>query len=168
VRARIQELLERKKKIIEEAEALAFLEELDARAKSKEWILNDLVELANRCMQVTPVMDRNTGKPMLFTGPDGIERQCVAQYNSRDAAKALELLGKERGMFFDQRLLPRGENDDLKEMSREELEVVIYGRTLAEIEEERRANAPKQLQAPPAADDEERAPAARGGIGRRR
>jgi hypothetical protein len=36
----------------------------------------------------------------------------------------------------------------LKEMSREELEVVIYGRTLAEIEEERRANAPKQLPGP--------------------
>jgi hypothetical protein len=53
----------------------------------------------------------------------------------------LELLGKERGMFFDQRLLPRGENDDLKDMSREELEVIIYGKTLVEIETERRANA---------------------------
>jgi hypothetical protein len=120
---------------------LAFHEELDACAKSKEWILNGLVELANRCMQVAPVMDRYTGKLLLITGPDGVERQCVAQYNSRDAAKALELLGKERGMFFDQRLLPRGENDDLKDMIREELEVIIYGKTLAEIEAERRANA---------------------------
>jgi hypothetical protein len=86
VRARVLELRERNLKIVEEAETLAFHEELDARAKSKEWILNGLVELANRCMQVVPVMDRNTGKPMLVTGPDGIERQCVAQYNSRDAA----------------------------------------------------------------------------------
>jgi hypothetical protein len=78
VRAHIQELLERKQKIIEEAEKLAFHEELDARAKSKEWILNGLVELANRCMQVAPLMDRNTGKPLLMTGPDGVERQCGA------------------------------------------------------------------------------------------
>jgi hypothetical protein len=42
----------------------------------------------------------------------------------------------------------KGENDDLKEMSREELKVVIYGRTLVEIEAERRANAPKQLPGP--------------------
>jgi hypothetical protein len=90
VRARVLELRERNLKIVEEAEKLAFHEELDARAKSKEWILNGLVELANRCMQVAPLMDRNTGKPLLMMGADGVERQCVAQYNSRDAAKALE------------------------------------------------------------------------------
>jgi hypothetical protein len=50
-------------------------------------------------------------------------------------------------MFFDQRLLPRGENDDLQDMSREELEVIIYGKTLVEIEAERRAQA-KMLPAP--------------------
>jgi hypothetical protein len=35
----------------------------------------------------------------------------------------------------------KGENDDLYNMSREELEKIIYGKTLVEIEAERRANA---------------------------
>jgi hypothetical protein len=91
-------------------------------------------------MQTTPITDRITGNPILVVGSDGVERQAVAQYSPRDALRALELLGRERGMFIEGRI-PKGENDDLKDMSREELEKIIYGKTLVEIEAERRAEA---------------------------
>jgi hypothetical protein len=126
--------------IEEEAERKLFHCEVDERAKSKAWILNSLVELANRCMQTTPVMDRVTGTSLLVVGPDGKEYMAMAQYSPRDALRALELLGRERGMFIEGRI-PKGENDDLKDMSREELETIIYGKTLVEIEAERRAQA---------------------------
>jgi hypothetical protein len=140
VRARVNELIDRKQAIEEEAERKSFHCEVDERAKSKAWILNNLVELANRCMQTTPVMDRVTGGPLLVVGPGGKEYMAMAQYSPRDALRALELLGRERGMFIEGRI-PKGENDDLKDMSREELEKIIYGKTLVEIEAERRAEA---------------------------
>jgi hypothetical protein len=64
----------------------------------------------------------------------------MAQYSPRDAAKALELLGRERGMFMEEKI-PKHEDSDLDDMTREELEVIVYGRTVAEIEAERRARA---------------------------
>jgi len=64
----------------------------------------------------------------------------MAQYSPRDAVRALELLGRERGMFIKGRI-PKRDDDDLDNMSREELEKIVYGKTIAEIEEERRQKA---------------------------
>jgi phage terminase small subunit len=108
-------------------------------AQSKEWILNSLFDLAQRCMQTDVFRDRKTGQPIMITGPDGMQYAAMAQYSPRDAIRALELLGRERGMFIERRATK--EVDDLENMRREELERIVYGRTLAEIEEERRAKA---------------------------
>lgn len=56
---------------------------------TREWIIERLVENANRAMQAVAVLDSN-GEP---TGE--------YRYDGAVANKALELLGKERGMFVD-------------------------------------------------------------------
>jgi len=56
---------------------------------TREWILGKLVENLTRALQATPVLDSH-GKP---TG--------VWRYDGAVANRALELLGKETGMFAD-------------------------------------------------------------------
>jgi len=66
---------------------------LDKKAKSCEvdaaWILRNLQEVGERCMQAVPVVDRE-GNP---TGE--------YQFDSRGANRSFELLGKNLGMFSD-------------------------------------------------------------------
>ncbi len=60
---------------------------VEKTALTKEWIIDRLVENTNRAMQVVQVLDRD-GRP---TGE--------YQYQGNVANKALELLGREKGMF---------------------------------------------------------------------
>jgi len=68
-------------------------EEIQSRAVeriglSKQWVIERLIENANRAMQAVPVCDGD--------GPTG-----EYKYDGAVANKALELLGKEVGMFID-------------------------------------------------------------------
>jgi phage terminase small subunit len=73
----------------------ALTRNMDKAEVTAESIIVRLNELANRCMQAQPVL-----------GPFGIQRtnwkgEGVWEFDSSGAARALELLGKTRGMFVD-------------------------------------------------------------------
>jgi phage terminase small subunit len=82
---RVSELLKQREHINAQATAKA----IEKTALTKEWVIARLIENANRAMQNVPVLDRN-GRP---TGE--------YRYEGQVANKALELLGKEIGMFVD-------------------------------------------------------------------
>ena len=62
---------------------------------SQEYVIENLMEIVERTMQRAPVM---TMKGEQVQDEDG---RNVWQFNSRDANKALELLGKHLGIFTD-------------------------------------------------------------------
>jgi len=72
---------------------------LSARNVDKNWVIDRLVEIVTRCMQ---------------HGGD--------EFNARDATRALELLGKEQGMFIDRREV---RDTTLENMSDEELRAIV-------------------------------------------
>lgn len=79
VRARIDELLETRKQKLE----------LDA-----QWVLNRLMQVANRTMKAEPVMKWDyEARSMVETGE--------YMFDSRGANQALELIGKHLAMFKD-------------------------------------------------------------------
>lgn len=84
VKNRIEEILSERNSIHEQGVERA----IERLAVTKEWVISQLVENANRAMQATPVM--SGGKP---TGE--------YRYDGGVANRALELLGKELGMFVE-------------------------------------------------------------------
>ncbi len=84
VRQRVAEILAHKEKITEKATEKA----IENAALSKEWVLERLMSNVERSMQEEPVIigGKATGE---YT------------YNGAVANRALELLGKEMGMFID-------------------------------------------------------------------
>src|SRR5215831_13608648 len=94
VRARIDELIEGKR-----SASLAEVQKaLSDRGVDREWVIDQLVEIVGRCM----------------AGGD--------EFNARDATRALELLGKEQGMFIDRREV---RDMTLENMSDEELREIV-------------------------------------------
>lgn len=85
IRGRIAELSTSVAKIAEKVEERL----IEKGVATQEWIIDRLVENVNRAMQAVAVLD-NEGRP---TGE--------YKYDGGVANKALELLGKERGMFVD-------------------------------------------------------------------
>lgn len=83
---RVIELLAERESIHAQATA----EAIKSTALSKEWVIQTLMENVARAMQATPVK----------TDDDG-EAIGEYQYQGSVANKALELLGKELGMFVD-------------------------------------------------------------------
>ena len=82
---RVSELLQEKRSIDTAAMAAA----IEATALSKEWVLSRLKENVERAMQARPVLDED-GKAI-----------GDFKYDGNVANRALELLGKELGMFVD-------------------------------------------------------------------
>lgn len=66
-------------------------------ATSKSYVIMRLHEMAERCMQHYPVLDRNGGQVYVET-PDG-KVAAAYTFDSKGAARALHLLGLEMGMF---------------------------------------------------------------------
>ena len=64
----------------------------------QQYVLSNLQELAERCMQKTPVMERRGNETVQATDEEGNH---IWAFNAAGAAKALELLGKYLGMFTD-------------------------------------------------------------------
>jgi Terminase small subunit len=85
IRERVSELLKQREHINAQATAKA----IEKTALTKEWVIERLIENANRAMQNVPVLDR-----------DG-ELTGEYRYEGMVANKALELLGKGLGMFVD-------------------------------------------------------------------
>ena len=80
IQARIAELTERKaEKVITTA------------AITKAWVLEELRENAERCLQRKPILDRNGQEVWAFDAPG--------------ANRALELIGKELGMFVERKVI---------------------------------------------------------------
>src|SRR5215472_12267493 len=95
VRARIEELIEGKR-----SASLAEVQRaLSDRGVDRGWVIDQLVEIVGRCMA-------------------GGER-----FNPRDAVKALELLGKEQGMFVERRQI--SQEVALENLSDEELRKIV-------------------------------------------
>jgi hypothetical protein len=91
---------------------------------TKAWVIAKLVENVDRAMEAEPVLDPK-GNP---TGE--------YKYNSNVANRALELLGKEIGMFVDRKEV--GGPGALADLNDEELKEAIIERTreLAELDPE--------------------------------
>lgn len=87
VSKRVEELLATRARVAEEATHRA----IERTAINKEWVMGRLRENVERAMTVEPVLDRK-GKP---TGE--------YRYDGAVANRALELLGREIGMFIERR-----------------------------------------------------------------
>jgi phage terminase small subunit len=87
IRERVAEILQEREQIDAEGTKLA----IARTAIDKEWVIERLRENVERAMQARPVIDR-AGNP---TGS--------YVYNGAAANRALELLGKELGMFIERR-----------------------------------------------------------------
>lgn len=68
---------------------------------SKQWVLDRLMSVAERCRQVEPVQDRQ-GHPVLVKCLDG-SLKAAFTFDAAGANRSLELLGKEQGMFIDRK-----------------------------------------------------------------
>lgn len=99
-------------RLLRKAEVAGRVAELQGRAAEKavltrQWVLERLVENANRAMQATAVKDADGGSTGEY------------RYEGSVANRALELLGKELGMFVDRREI--GQPGDFARMTNEEL-----------------------------------------------
>ena len=104
IRERVAEILQEREQIDAAGTKLA----IERTAINKEWVIERLRENVERAMQAQPVLDR-AGNP---TGS--------YVYNGAAANRALELLGKELGMFIERR-----ENkivDEFDSMTTEQIE----------------------------------------------
>lgn len=81
------------------AEVARRMKEAEAQAKyDKDYVINNLLEIVERCMQRAPVMVRD-GKEFVQAMDE--EGRHVWQFNDKGANKALEMLGRHIAMFKD-------------------------------------------------------------------
>jgi phage terminase small subunit len=85
---------------------------------TKEWVLNNLVSVVERCMQAEPVFDRK-GEAVLVETPSG-DLAPAYTFNAAGANKALELIGSEVGMFV--KKVETGGPGDFEKLSDDEIE----------------------------------------------
>ncbi len=88
---------------------------------SKTWVVDKLVENVDRAMQHAPVRRKTASG-----GEEEIPGEFV--YNGSVANKALELIGKELGMFIDRKEV--GGPGEFDRMSLDELREFVYGNTV--------------------------------------
>lgn len=70
-------------------------------AVDKVWVAKRLKEISDRCMQAEPVCDRS-GKQIIIETPTG-DLVPAFTFNAMGANRATELIGKELGMFGEQK-----------------------------------------------------------------
>jgi phage terminase small subunit len=128
IRERVAEILQEREQIDTEGTKRA----IERTAIDKEWVIERLRENVERAMQARPVLDR-AGNP---TGS--------YVYNGAAANRALELLGKELGMFIERR-----ENkivDEFDSMTTEQLEAWLDERAEQRVRIRQRARAARPRQ----------------------
>ena len=96
-------------------------------ALDRLYVLRNLKEVVERCMENEAVRDRN-GKQVTVVTKTG-ELSAVYTFDSKGANRALELIGKEFGMFVDRKEVRHGA---LAEASDEELDAEL-GRLASEL-----------------------------------
>lgn len=101
VKDRVHYLLSEKANAVAKATAKAAAENTKRVAISKEWVLDQLIEVAEMGKAAEPVLDKD-GNPV------GEYKQNLAAAN-----KALELIGKEIGMFIERKEIRTGTLDDI-------------------------------------------------------
>lgn len=104
IRARRDELLAEREASQQEASQQA----TEALAITRRWVLEGLVENANRCMAAVPVL-----------GPDGTPLG-IYKHHAQGANRAYELIGKELGMFIDRSAIVADPDADLENMTPEQ------------------------------------------------
>lgn len=75
-------------------------EQAEAASISAKWVLDNLIEVSERCMQKTPVMKFDREEKCMRQITDE-NREGVWQFDASGANRALELIGKHIGMFVD-------------------------------------------------------------------
>lgn len=91
----------------------------DAIEITQEYVLSNLTEILERCMQRAPVMEFDKEKKVYVQATDE-DGKAIWTFDAKNALGAVHLLGKHRGMFGDKLMI-----DDLREVSKlsdEELE----------------------------------------------
>jgi phage terminase small subunit len=85
---------------IQEAIQKSVKERSERTQITSDWVLNQLVEVSQRCMQKTPVMifDREEKEYVQATNEEG---EGIWTFNAMGANKSLELIGKHLGMFVE-------------------------------------------------------------------
>jgi phage terminase small subunit len=127
-------------KLCKRPQVAAYLEQLKAEAGKallehvandlaldRKYVLGNLKEVVERCMERELVLDRN-GKPVTVITKTG-ELAAVYTFDSKGANRALELIGKEFGMFVERKEVRHGA---LAEASDEELDAEL-GRLASEL-----------------------------------
>lgn len=104
IKARVKELQD----LMAEHEVEALIE----AGMDRNWVMAELQDIVGRCKQETPVKDRQGNLTGEYT------------FNAAGANKALELVGKELGMFAD-RLIMENLDDKLEGMSDQELRAFV-------------------------------------------
>lgn len=94
-----------------DAIAQAVEERAQRTVMDQDWVLDNLRGVVDRCMQITPVRDRQGN-------PNGEYR-----FNAAGATRALEIIGKHLRMFSDKVDSPN--QHDIKEFSTEELMAIV-------------------------------------------
>jgi phage terminase small subunit len=107
IKTRVSELLEKR----ERTDAKATEKAVEKLALTKEWVIGKLIENVERALQARRVR-----------GEAG-EEQGEYQYEGSVANRALELLGKELGMFIDRKEV--GKPGEFEDMTDEELDACI-------------------------------------------
>ena len=102
-------------KNVEVKEAInSAMKEREARTEiTADYVLTNLREIVDRCMQKQPVFTKGEQ----VTDEQG---RNVWTFNARDAIKALELLGKNLGLFIDKTEIKADTNYTLFDLMREE------------------------------------------------
>ena len=102
-------------KNVEVKEAInSAIKEREARTEiTADYVLTNLREIVERCMQKQPVFT----KCEQATDEQG---RAIWTFNARDAIKALELLGKNLGLFIDKTEIKADTNYTLFDLMREE------------------------------------------------
>ena len=91
-------------------------EKMDERSKrtlvTSDFVVDGLVDVANRCRKATPVMeyDPESGGMIQKKDEDG---NAVWEFDSQGANKALELLGKHLGIFIDKSKIEQSGNMEI-------------------------------------------------------
>lgn len=88
---------------------------------TRDWVKRSLIEVARRCMEPERVMLRQ-GREWVQAEDD--EGNLVFRFDSAGANRALELVGKDVGMFVDQLKIMR----ELQDMTDEELLAIVEGK----------------------------------------
>lgn len=109
VRSRIAFLQQKKADEMIQASARVMERDVEKQQLTKAWVVDRLMTITQRCMQAEPVRDA-AGKEM-----------GIYQFNATGANRALELLGKEAGMFVDRSKVEL----DVRNLTAEQLEALM-------------------------------------------